>query len=179
MINEFYSHAKPSNNKAKKLFISLLAIAALICVLYLAIDRFKGIVGLFCVFAIAFAVFIYTKYVSAEYFYDVTHDSNGSPVFVVRQVTGKRSTTLCRIDLHTIVAVKRLSAKEKREHKTEAGCKKYYYLPTLMPESVVLLTVNSPSERAEIFIEVQDEFASLLRSYAIEARESRFDSDDF
>ena len=48
-----------------------------------------------------------------------------------------------------------------------------------MPESVVLLTVNSPSERAEIFIEVQDEFASLLRSYAIEARESRFDSDDF
>lgn len=179
MINEFYSHAKPSNNKAKRLFISLLAVGALLAVLYLAIERFKGVVGFFCVLAIAFAVLVYTKYVCAEYFYDITHDSNGSPVFVVRQVTGKRSTTLCRIDLYSIAAVKRLSAKGKREYKAESGRRKYFYLPTLMPESVILLTVNSPSERADIFIEAQDEFASLLRSYATEARESRFDSEDF
>lgn len=179
MINEFFSHAKPTNAKAKRLFITLLAIGALITVGYAAADRFKGIIGLFALGAIVGAVFIYTKYIGVEYFYDITFDSAGSPVFVVRQISGKRQTTLCRLDLHSIVKVEMLDAKARASHKAPAGYKRYFYLPTLLPESVILITAHSESEFAEITVEASEEFADLLRAYSKEARETRFDSEEY
>lgn len=179
MINEFYSHIKPSNNKAKRLFITLLTLGGLITLVYMIADRFKGIIGLFALAAIVGAVFIYTKYVGVEYYYDITHDSAGSAVFVVRQLSGKRQTTLCRLDLHSIVKVERLTAAEKKAHRAEAGYKKYFYLPTLSPDSVTLITVHSPHEYAEITIEAPDEFADMLRRYSREARETRFDGEEY
>lgn len=179
MINEFFSHAKPSNNKAKRLFITLLALGALITLAYMIADRYKGIIGLFALLAIVGAVFIYTKYIGVEYFYDITFDSQGSAVFVVRQLSGKRQTTLCRLDLYAISEVKILDSKERKAHKASPGYKKYFYLPTLSPESVILITVNSPRELAEITIEASEEFAKMLKSYSLEARETRFDGEEY
>ncbi len=179
MIKEFFSHAKPSNNKAKKLFITLLAIGALITLAYMALDKYKGVIGLFALGAIVGAVFIYTKYLGVEYFYDITFDSAGSPVFVVRQMSGKRQSTFCRLDLHSITKVERLSAKERKAHKTDKGIRKYFYLPTLAPESVILITAKSEYEYAEITIEASEEFAEMLKSYSKEARERRFDNEEY
>ena len=178
-MNDIYSHAKASNNKARRLFYIFLLVAAALTVFYLLIDRYKGVVGLFAVAAIVLATFLYTKYIGVEYFYDLTSDSEGVPVFVVRQVSGKRSSTLCRLDLWSIVKVERLTAKERSAHKTERGMKKYFYLPTLSPESVVLITARSSYENAEIFIEVSDEFADMLKSKAAAARETRFDGEEY
>ena len=178
-MNDIYSHAKASNNKAKRLFYILLLLAAFLTVLYLLIDVYKGVVGLFAVGAIVSAVLIYTKYIGVEYFYDLTSDSEDAPVFVVRQTTGKRTSTLCRLDLWSIVNVERFTAKERSTHKTPPGMKKYFYLPTLSPESVLLLTAKSEYENAEIFIEASDEFAAMLKSRAAAARESRFDDEEY
>ncbi len=179
MINEFFSHAKPSNNKAKRAFFTLLAIGALITIVYMIADRYKGIIGLFALGAIVVAVFIYTKYIGVEYFYDITFDSHGSGVFVVRQMSGKRHTTLCRLDLYAISDVKILNSKERKAHKAAPGYKKYFYLPTLSPESVILITVNSPMEQAEITIEASEDFAKMVKSYSLEARETRFDDEEY
>ena len=179
MINEFCSRVKPSNNNAKKLFYALLCAAAVITSVYLIIPNYKGIVGLFSVCAIVGAVLVYTKYIGVEYYYEITHDTAGSPLFLVTQTIGKRSTTLCRIDLHTIVKVEKMSTEERGRHKTERGYKKYSYLPTLMPKEALLITVRSPHENAEIFIEAGDDFRSLLSAYAYEARENRFENEEY
>ena len=170
MIREHYSRIKSTNSNAQKAFYTLLCISALLFVAYCAVPLYKGIVGLLCVGTITAAVLVYTKYVGVEYFYDITFDSDKTPVFVVRQVTGKRSSTLCRIDLASIVRIDKLDTKARKTHKTEAGYTKYFYLPTLMPESVLLLKVSSHREHAEIFIEASDEFAALLSTYSSEAR---------
>ena len=170
MIREHFSRVKSSNTNAQRLFYSLLCVAALLFVVYCTTPLYKGIVGLVCVATITAAVLIYTKYVGVEYFYDITFDSDGRSVFIVRQVTGKRSSTLCRVDLSSIVKVERLDSSAKKAHKTEAGYLKYSYLPTLAPESVLLLKISSRREHAEIFIEASDEFAALLSGYASEAR---------
>ncbi len=175
MIKDFYAHAKPSNNNAKNIFVGLLGAAAMIMVAYFTAESYKGIIGLFAVVAITAAVLVYTKYIGVEYYYDITSDSNGSPVFVVRQIIGKRQTTLCRVDLHNITKIERISREEKRKHKTEARYKKYSYLPTIAPAYSLLIKLHSESENAEIFIEAPDEFGNLLLSYAKEARELRFE----
>ncbi len=179
MNREFYTHIKSSNTKAKRLFFILLFVSAALTVAYLLVDRFQGVVGLFAVASIVSATFIYTKYMGVEYFYDLTSDSDGVPVFVVRQTIGKRASTLCRLDLWSIVNVEKLTAKERSSHKTPLGMKKYFYLPTLSPESVILLTTKSSYENAEIFIEASDEFANMLKLAAAEARESRFDGEEY
>lgn len=183
MINEIYSHVKPSNTKAKRLFILLMGLSALLAAGAVALNIFggpyKGVVAFCGCISIVAAVFIYTKYIGVEYYYDVTFDSEGTAVFVVRQVTGKRESTLCRIDLWSITKIEKLTAKERSAHKAQAGFKRYFYLPTLSPDSVILITIRSEYENAEIVIEANDEFASMLKGYAREARESRFDGEEY
>jgi hypothetical protein len=118
------------------------------------------------------AITIYSRYVSPVYYYDITHDSEGTALFVVRQIIGRRETTLCRIALYEIVKIEEEDSKARSEHKTPYGYKKYSYLPTIMPKRCYRITSMSRYEKAEILIEASGEFIDLLRSYAAEAREN-------
>lgn len=170
MISEFTLRPKAQNKRAPYLIAATLFGAAAFFILYLVMEHYRGIVGLVSLAFITAAVFIYTKYVAAEYCYDIMV-ANDTPLFVVRQLTGKKSVTLSRIELRTITAVTKLTSRERREHKTPSGYMKYNYTPTIGAEVVYMLTVVSRYERAEIVIEASDEFAALLTSYATEARE--------
>ena len=170
MIGEFSARVKSSNNKARVAFFLLLSLSTAVFVAYFISPLYKGIIGLFGIALITAAVLIFTKYVSAEYYYDITRDADGTPVFVVRQLTGKRQSTLCRIGLSDIVGAKMENAAERRAHKTPVGYRKYVYLPTLMPSITCRLTVSNRYERAEIIIEVGEDFKNLLLSYSAEAR---------
>ena len=171
MINEFSSRVRSSNINARVAFFALLATAIATFAVYFLIPQGKGIVGVVGIAFITAAVLIYTKYVACEYYYDVTFDSDGTPVFVVRQITGKRQTTLCRISIADIVSATVESATERRAHKTPAGYRKYVYTPTLAPAATCRLAVSSRYEKAEIVIECGEELAGLLLTYALEARE--------
>ena len=170
MIGEFSARAKSSNNNARVAFFVLLAASTLTFVAYFISPSYKGIIGLFGIVLITAAVLIFTKYVSCEYYYDVTRDSDGTPVFVVRQIIGKRQSTLCRIALSDIVGVKMESRAERRAHKTPVGYRKYVYFPTLIPTGSCRLTVSNRCEKAEILVEVNEEFKNLLLAYSVEAR---------
>ncbi|MBQ7386933.1 MAG: hypothetical protein IJW03_02075 [Clostridia bacterium] len=170
MINELSAKAKSSNNNAKVAFYVTFIAAVVIFGVSFILPRFSGLVGNVGLIMIVAAVLIYSKYVSPEYYYDVTHDSAGSAVFVVRMITGKRQSTFCRIGLAEIVKIERESAEERKKHKTPRDTKKYSYCPTLMPSITYRIYTRSRYEKAEIIIEVSDEFASLLERYAAEAR---------
>ena len=171
MINEFSVSPRPSNNKARHTFFILLILAATVAAVYISpIPRFKGIVGALCLVFVVAAIYVYNRYMAMKYYYDVLIDASGTPLFVVRSVMGKRESTLCRVELSSITSVKRLNHDEQKSHKTPDGYVRYFYNPTLSPESVCLVTVDSRYEHAEITIEANDEFIAILSSYVHEAR---------
>lgn len=171
MIREFSASPKPSNNKARTASCALLAAAIFIFFVSMSIPYYRGVVSFFAMVLLILGIFIYTKYISPIYYYDIMMDSEGTPLFIVRAMNGKRETTLCRIGLAEIRKIEREDRAERRAHKTPKGYVKYAYLPTLDPNSTYRLTTASRYEHAEIIIEASDEFASLLRVYSIEARE--------
>ena len=179
MIREFSVRAKSSNNKARTAFSLCTAIALGLIFLSMIIPVYRGIVSLVGMALLVVAITIYTKYVSPIYYYDITFDSEGTPLFVVRQIIGKRQTTLCRIGLAEIMKIEEENSEARRSHKTPFGFKKYAYLPTLMPAVSYRLTTTSRYEKAEILIEASGEFISLLRSYSAEAREMAEDDDEY
>lgn len=179
MIREFSVKPKPSNNKARAAFIISMLLSFALILLSTQIESYKGIISLSGVAFLSIAMVFYTKYISPIWFYDITFDVDGTPVFVVRQQIGKRQTTLCRIALYEMVKIERESARQRHEHKTPAGVIKYSYLPTLDPKGSYRITTSGRHERAELLIECSEEFASLLQSYSAEAREKCVETDEY
>lgn len=173
MITEMSTKIQPSNNYARIAYATSMSGGIALALLSTFIPLYKGIVSVFAVVLIAVAIAIYTKYVAVTYYYDITRDNNGAPIFVVRQVMGKRESTLCRIDLADIIKVENENAKERRAHKTPFEYRKYSYLPTLMPKNTVRLTVHGKYENAEIIIE-NENYGEVLKKYAEEARQTDF-----
>lgn len=179
MIREFSVKPKPTNNKARMGFALSMALSFAFITISTLIPIYKGLISLVGVAALTLGMILYTKYISPVWFYDITFDSDNTPIMVVRQQIGKRQTTLCRIGLAEIVKVEKESAKERRSHKTPDGVIKYSYLPTLDPKESYRITTSSAYERAEILIESSDGFAELLVSYSVEARELRSINEEY
>lgn len=170
MIKEFSVHPKPSNKKSKIFFLISFLISALGILLYLMMDMYKGIVGIFAILMLTTSILIYTKFIAVELYYDITFDTNETPIFVVRQLTGKRQTTLCRINLADINSVRHESREEYKRHKTPKGVRRYIYAPTLFPKEVYRVFGKNRYESYELIIECSSDFADLLLEYAKEAK---------
>ncbi len=171
MIREFSASPKPSNKKAEISAYASFILAIVIFFVSTQISHYRGVVSLFAsVFLIA-GILFYTKYISTVYYYDIMLDCEGTPLFVVRAIGGKRETTLCRIGLAEIMKVEREDRAARRAHKTPKSHMKYVYMPTLDPDVSYRITTASRYEHAEIIIEASDEFASLLLAYSQQARD--------
>lgn len=157
------------------MFIACSVLAFALVTLSTVIPLYRGLVSMAGVLLLTLALVFYTKYILPIYFYDIFIDSDGTPLFVVRQQTGKRQSTLCRIPLNEILRVEKQSRQQRREHKTPYEVKKYAYLPTLDPDEIYRITTSGRYERAEILIESSEGFAQLLSAYSVEAREQRSD----
>ena len=153
MISEMSIKLQPSNNYARLIFSVFTSGGICLALLSTFIPRFKGGVAICGVVLLVMAIAVFSKYIASVYYYDITFDDNRTPVFIVRQITGKRESTLCRIDIADIVSVEHESLKERRKHKTPMGFIKYNYSPTLAPKKTSRLTVEGRYEKAEIIIE--------------------------
>ena len=171
MIKEFSIHAKPTNTKARAAFSICFFAAFAVLAGSTFLEHYKGVVGLVGLGFLVGAITLYTKFLSSVYYYEIVFDSEGTPLFIVNQLIGKRITTLCRIGLYEIVKLECESAEERKNHKTPAGVRRYNYVPTLFAERVCRIYTSGRHERAEIVVEISDEIAALLSDYAREARE--------
>ena len=170
-MQEFSVKLTPSNNKARTAFIALLMGAFVLFALSSIIPLYRGIVSLGGMICLVASLTLYTKYISPVYYYDFTDDGYGTRLFVVRQMNGKRQSTLCRISFGEIKKVERETPEIRKGHQTPTGYRKYSYLPTLSPDVCYRLTIVNSYEKAEILIEVTDELADVIKGYAREARE--------
>ena len=171
MISELSVSPRPANKSATVTFGALLFSAAIATVLYLTAERFRGVIGLLTIAFITAAVLIYTRYIAVKYYYDVTFDTSSQAVFTVRQLIGKRVSTLCCIRLSSITKLAYEKREERKRHKIPYGVKKYNYTPTLIPEDTIRIYSQTRIEKAEIVIEGSYELLSRLESFAREARE--------
>lgn len=178
MIREFSVRPVPKNQNARTVFFVLLGAAAAAMGVSYILDRYKGLVQLAALILLVSAVMIYTRYVGASYSYEVATDGEGTPIFVVNQQSGKRLTTLCRLDLADIADIKTLTNAEYRAYKPEKGMKRYNYTPTLGPSEVHLMQVRSYREKADVFLELSEEYRAMLLSFAEEAKVMRTEEKD-
>ena len=172
-MHEFSIKVKPSDRKAHVLSVAFLITAALLFATRFILNRYQGIVDLGTLGFLTASVFLYTKYISAVYYYDTVILDTGEALFVVRKLIGKRYTTLCRISYAEILSVKKQTREELRAHKTPRGTVKYNYTPTLFPNTVYRIDTRSAYERAEVVIECSDEMGALIGAWANEARAAR------
>lgn len=179
MIREFSAKAKATNNKARSLFIICMILSFAFLSISMLVDLYRGVISLVGLGFLVVAITVYTKYISPVYYYDITFDNEGTPLFVVHQMIGKRKTTLCRIGLFEVVKIEEENAEQRKAHKTSPGFVKYSYVPTLLPERTYRITSVSKYEKSEILIEASEEFISVLKAYAAEARSScKFDDEE-
>lgn len=171
MIIPFSIKVSPSNNKAKIVFTLCFFGSFAFFFLSSILPLYKGVVGLLGLVLLTVAILMYTKYMSSVFYYEITTDSEGQGLFLVRQVIGKRETLLCRIALSEIVKAEREDKKTSNSHKTPYDHKKYSYTPTLFPGISYRLTTQSRYEKAEVIIEAPEDFVNLLVKYSIEERE--------
>lgn len=170
MISEFSMHVKPKNRASLYVFLTLMTLGAFVFVFSSSLDSYRGVVRLVALAFFVGALFVYTKFVSPEYYYDITL-SDGEPLLLVRQLIGKRSTVSCRIALSDIVKVELTDKAERSSHKTPDGYLKYNYTVTMLADNAVRLTVSSAYEKCEILLEGDRDMAELLCRYCEYARE--------
>ena len=176
MIKDFSVHVKPKNKNGLIAFLRSLTVGAFLFVYSSSLESYRGVVGLVALLFIVYALYAFTKYVCREYCYDIT--ALDEPTLVIRQLVGKRSTTMCRILLSDISDVKFEIKEQMAAHKTPDGYMKYRYTVTMGVTETVRITVKSRYEKCEIILEGTEEFASLLLSYANEASVLKSDDDE-
>ena len=169
MIQELSVRPIPKNQNARYAFFGLLGAAAVTVIVSYFLSSYKGVIQLAALLLLVGAVLVYTRYVGCTYYYEVTY-AGETPIFLVSQVSGRRRTALCRVNLSDVIGIEVLTGAEYRAYKPESGMKRYNYTPTLGPSEVHLMRVRSRMEKADVFLELSEEFRTLLLSYAEEAR---------
>lgn len=164
MHNETSMIAKPMNKVARYVFLGLIGTALLlVLVIYLGVP-YTGILWTVDLVFITSALYVYNRHVASEYCYEVA-SYGGRESFIVSMRVGKTVRTLARLDADAITEVRRLTGKEYRDYKCSSGVYKYAYFPTMFPDSVYLVSIRSFHEKADVFIEANEEFASVLASF--------------
>lgn len=177
MVKEMSVHTVPTNKKARTVVSGLFASALILLVVSAILDKYKGLFGMAILAVLTAAILFYTRYIAAKYIYDLTTSEDGCPILIARSITGKRQTTLMRIDLCTVDSVERLDADQIKAYRIDSGILKYVYSPTFKPDSLILIRSRSRYEKADVFIEAPKEFEELIRENS-EYAKSIYSDDD-
>lgn len=161
MIKERIYTAKARTKAAKSVFLGLLGTSMIFVIAANIATKYSGIIWLVALGFVTATIYVYNRYVGAEYYYEVS-DCGGRPSFIVSMRIGKTVRTMARVDLHSITEARKLNRAEYRAHKCEKGVLKYAYFPTMFSNEVYLLTIRSHHEKADLFIEADEDFISVI-----------------
>ena len=191
MINERILRPKAQNDLGRRIFFVTMLLAAITFLISLLVPLYSGIVQVVAIVFLCTSLFFYTRYVASVYSYEVSSDADGRTLFIVRQTAGTRSTTHCRMTLGALVRAETLEAdamalyrKNRRTGvraagrdtdapeylRPEADVAFYDYCVTFRPTRAMLLCFRSRGERADLLVEVSQEFAAYLQEIAANER---------
>lgn len=162
MYNEITYVSKSQNNAAKYVLIGLTGSALIFVIMANVTPKYSGLVWMVAFAFIVASIYVYNRYVGAEFCYSIS--DTGSLSFIVTQRVGKTVRTMARLDVSAIVEVRAMTADEYRKYKCEKEVSKYSYFPTMFPKTLYLVRVRSHFEKADVFIEADSDFALALKN---------------
>ena len=162
MYNETSCVVRSKNKVARYVLMGLIGSAAIFIAAASLTPRYSGLVWLVAFAFAVSAIYVFNRYVAAEFCYSIL--DTGVPSLVITQKVGKTVRTMARLDISSIAEVRLLSGKEYRAHKRDKGVLKYSYFPTMCPAGLYLVSVRSNYENADVFIEADESFVKAISS---------------
>ena len=166
MHNEFSMTAKPKSKLAHKVLLGLIGSSVIFVAAAELTPKLSGIIWTVAFVFIVATLYVYNRYVGAEFCYSV--ENVGTPSLIVTQRVGKTVKTLARLDISSIKEIRRMTREEHRTYKCDRVVNRYSYFPTMCPDEIYLVTIRSTYENADLFIEIDENFASALRARVAE-----------
>ncbi len=176
-IVDFTYRPITEKKRAFPCLFALLAIAAALVILSAILLRYRGIVSLFAVIFLTAALYVFTRYILAEYTYSVVTDSEGISYFAVTRITGKRVSTLCSFRMSEITSIDKIE-EGKTRHAPASKAQKYNFIPDFSIKEYYLIKTSSGTLNMEISIKGTDELAARLLEYAKIAKELAADDEE-
>ena len=178
MISEITARAKPNSRVQYYLSGALFAVGIVGFLLTNLLDRYVGVAQFCAILPIIAAIFILVKYCLSTPTYDISFNDEGRAMLVVRSVSGRRFHPVCFAFLAHVTSVTAETPEERGAHKTASGCALYTSTASMRPTLTYRVSADTHGSHKEIVLECSEEFANLIRTYAIEAREIEKDSED-
>ena len=160
MSNEISYVAKSDGKLAKNVLFGLIGSSIIFIAAANNAPKLSGLLWMVAFSFIVASIYVYTRYVGAEYCYSIV--DYGTPSLVVTQKVGRTVKTMARIDIDSITEVRYLSRKEIKAYVPRKGVVRYSYHPTMCPSGIYLVRMHSFGEDADLFIEVSNDFAAEL-----------------
>lgn len=178
MISDMKFRPKPTNQLGKRVFLLTLLCALAIFVVSLFLPSYQSVVQLLALVLLTISLYYYNRYVSTTYEYEITTDSDGTPVFVVSTTQGKRTSALCRIALWDVVGLERFAKENLSKRENDKTVSRHVLLPTLSPTVVTVVSVRSTYEKCELWLETSEDFDSYFLTLVRTAKENRPTEED-
>ena len=162
MADELSIGVRSKNKVAKYVMLGCLGSSLIFYIAGMLATHYRGLIWMGTFICVIATVYFYNRYVGTEYCYSIHNYEDGGAIFVVAMKNGKTVRTMARLDLFAIKEVVKLSGKEYRAHRSERGVLKYSYFPTMCPSDLYLVKVRSHSEKADVFVEINEQIAAVL-----------------
>ncbi len=172
-ILDFTYRPKTKVREARLVMFGALIIAALLVIASVISPKYKGVISLFAVVALIVVVFVFTRYLSAQYAYAVMTTAQGENMLIVTKTVGKNMTTLAMIRLYEIVSVESLV--DQRQKTPERDERKFNFCPSMKPDEIFVMRTRGRYERRLILLEINEACAARLLNYAKIAKENEPD----
>ncbi len=173
MISDMKFHPKASNMKGKRVFLITLLLALALFLCSLLLSGYQSLVQLLAFVILTISLYFYNRYMATSYEYEITTDSDNTPVFVVSSYQGKRVSTLCRIALWDVTSIVRYTKEELAKREVDKEVSVHKFMPTFSAEIVTIVCVRSPHEKCDLWLETPEEFDAYFLSLIKEAKEMR------
>lgn len=148
---------RPANNRAKGLVVALFGAAVAGFAASFRIPDYGGIVQLFCLFLVVYALYVASRFLFVSYTYSIYKNDKGVPYFLIEEKQGKRSSLVCQLPFSRIHTVKPIS-----ESKAETSGRYYTYAATMSGGDYYIVVVDGERGRVGIKIEPDDAFLTAL-----------------
>ncbi len=144
-------------NKRPVVLITILTVLAVVCAVFMMLNIGNQLVFQVVFLASAVAeIFLFSRFLAASYTYTVSFDHN---LFLVTQKTGKRISTLCRMDLTSLYRVRPYEADDDVE-KSHSG--RYNYCVSFRPTVSYLAFFDDGEHIVSIRMELDNAFYGML-----------------
>lgn len=167
-IKEYRYAPRAGNRRALWVSLACAAVAVAAFLLSFFLPLYGGVIQLLSLVLLVAALFVAYKFIWVSYSYTIADPGDGIPCLLVEQVTGRRSSLLCRLPLYAILRVLPAGA-------AAPAAKAYAYTATMWGGSYRYVTGRLDGNTVLLKLEGEDAFFAALSDAVSEVKQKKDD----